>query len=163
MAAYNADFLSLPVHNVVIGHTGLGYCNRTRTCIERMLQAQQDNLRREFDDIVANFFVGGDGTIFEGRGANVIGAVVKGWNSKSISIMFIGNYDTDETVESQFAHVTALINQLVKQGVLDRDFVVYGHCQLSHYTIPPGRNVVKHLSELPHWNPAGTKYCLKYA
>ncbi|XP_063372864.1 peptidoglycan-recognition protein 2-like isoform X3 [Cydia amplana] len=162
MPPYNTDYLSLPVHNVVIGHTGVGHCNQTRRCIETMLAIQQDNLRRDFDDIVPNFLIGGEGTVFEGRGANVVGAMVKGYNSKSISIMFMGDYNTDMTADIQFAHLRILIEQLVKDGVLEPDYVVHGQCQLSPDTVQPGRHVLDHLHEVPHWNPANTERCLKY-
>lgn len=39
-----------------------------------------------------SFAIGGDGNIYEGRGWNRTGAHAKGWNSKSIGIVFIGDF-----------------------------------------------------------------------
>lgn len=158
---YGQDFLKLPLKYVVVGHTGWKACEEKYTCIDRMMETQKDNLGRGFLDIVPNFLVGGDGLVFEGRGANVQAAMIRSWNVKSITIMFIGDFRTDVPNTLQFEHVNILLEKLVKKGVLDPDFVLYGQCQLAHNTITPGPNVMNRLNELLHWDPKDKDKCLK--
>lgn len=49
-----------------------------------------------------SFLVGGDGTVYEGRGWGVVGAHTKGHNHDSLGIAFMGNYN------SKFALLFAL-------------------------------------------------------
>ncbi|KAI8431059.1 hypothetical protein MSG28_001121 [Choristoneura fumiferana] len=160
MPMYGQDFLKLPLKYVVIGHTGWQACEEKYSCIDKMMETQRDNLGRGFKDIVPNFLVGGDGLLFEGRGANVQAAMVRSWNVKSITIMFIGDFRTDEPNTLQFEHVNILLEQLVKKGVLEPDFVLYGQCQLAHNTIPPGPKIMDRLNELLHWDPKDKNKCL---
>ncbi len=41
-----------------------------------------------------SFLVGGDGTVFEGRGWGVVGAHAKGNNHDSVGIAFMGNFNS---------------------------------------------------------------------
>lgn len=49
----------------------------------------------EWADIGYNFLVGGDGRIYEGRGWKRVGAHTQNYNSKSIAISFMGNFDKE--------------------------------------------------------------------
>ncbi|CAH2103965.1 unnamed protein product [Euphydryas editha] len=161
MASYGNEYLDLPVENVIIGHSATTYCNQKYHCIQQMMSIQQDHLRRGFDDIAPNFFIGGTGDVFEGRGANVLGAMVKGYNRISITIMFLGNYLVDQTNQLQLNHTQILIDRLVEIGALRSDYVLRGQCQVKPQTIPPGPNVMDKLNFFPHWNPEGKKSCLR--
>lgn len=161
MASYGDEYLDIPVENVIIGHSAGNYCNQRYRCIKQMIMIQQDHLRRGWNDIGPNFFVGGNGDVFEGRGANVIGAMVKGYNRKSITIMFLGNYVVNQTNPLQFNHSQILVDRLVKVGALRSDYVLRGHCQVDSLIITPGPNIMDKLSYFPHWDPKGTKGCLR--
>jgi len=45
-------------------------------------------------DIGYNFLIGEDGKVYDGRGWNTVGAHVYGYNSRSIGIALIGNFDS---------------------------------------------------------------------
>ncbi|CAH2103964.1 unnamed protein product [Euphydryas editha] len=158
---YGVEYLDLPVENVIIGHTEGYYCNQRFHCIEQMIKIQQDHTWLSRNDIIPNFLVGGNGDVFEGRGANVLGAMVKDYNRKSISIMFIGNYVVDQTDQLQFNHTQILVDRLVKIGVLRPDYVLRGQCQVDSLTISPGQNVMDRLSFFPHWDPEDKYGCFK--
>ncbi|CAH2034861.1 unnamed protein product, partial [Iphiclides podalirius] len=161
MPPYGIEFLNLPLPYVIICHTAANYCNQRYSCIEQMLIIQQDHLRRGLYDIGSNFLVGGNGLVFEGRGANVFGAMITSWNVKSISITFMGNYMTDETVQEQFDNVNVLLEVLVKEGVLQPDYTLYGHCQVSPDTFSPGQHVIRRLDNFAHWNNYNMTGCLR--
>lgn len=157
---YEQDFLNLPVQYVIIGHSAGNYCKDKYACIKSMLIIQEDHLKRGFEDIGPNFLVGGNGILFEGRGANVVGAMVKSWNVKSISIMFMGDYRTNNTVPEQFAHIDVLLEKLVEKNVLVPNFVLYGHCQVATHIISPGPKIMKQLRNLTNWNNMNEDKCL---
>jgi N-acetylmuramoyl-L-alanine amidase len=47
-----------------------------------------------WSDIGYNFLVGNDGNVYEGRGWNRVGAQTYNYNSVSIGIAFIGNFNS---------------------------------------------------------------------
>lgn len=161
MPSYGEDWLRLPLHYVVVGHSAANNCVQRRDCIEQMLVVQADHMRRGFNDIGPNFLVGGNGDVFEGRGANVFGAMVTAWNRRSISIMFLGNYVTFEPRESQFNHTKILLKTLVNEGVLHPNYILYGQCQLLPSTISPGPLLLSELRRFAHWNDTGVSGCLR--
>ena len=63
---------------------------------------------RKYDAIGYNWLVSGEtGEIFEGRGWK-IGAATKGWNSKTISISYIGDSDKDLTASGKRSILTVV-------------------------------------------------------
>lgn len=47
-----------------------------------------------YDFFVLSFLIGGDGSVFEGRGWGVMGAHAKGHNGDSLGIAFMGNFNS---------------------------------------------------------------------
>lgn len=160
MPAYETEFLNLPIKYVLIGHSVTSYCTERYQCIAQMIAIQQEHLRRGFSDIGPNYLASGVGLVFEGRGANVHGAMTGSWNSKSISIMFLGNYVHDSPKQAAFDNINSLLEALVRIKVLEEDYVVYGHCQVSHYIISPGPMLMKALNNITHWSPENENKCL---
>ncbi|XP_045510318.1 peptidoglycan-recognition protein SC2-like isoform X2 [Colias croceus] len=160
MPEYRQDFLALPLSYVIIGHSATRHCNQKYSCIELMVSIQQDHLRWGLLDIGPNYLVGGNGFVFEGRGANVMGAMVAAWNRRSITVMFLGNYVRDMPDDAQFDHINKLLETLVNVGVLRPDYTVFGQCQVQPLTVPPGQNVMASIQKLTHWNPANVSGCL---
>ncbi|CAD0194037.1 unnamed protein product [Chrysodeixis includens] len=153
MPDYGIELLELPVPNVLIGHSAMDQCKDKYSCIKDVLEIQRDHQRRGWKDIGPNFLVGVNGMVFEGRGANVVGVMVKSWNLNGISVMFLGDYQTAETSEVQFHNVKILLKELVDKEVLRPDYVVYGHCQVTGSIISPGKNIMDELHNFEHWNP----------
>lgn len=161
MPAYHINFLELPVSYVIIGHSASTYCNQKYDCIEKVLEIQQNHLRRDFDDIGPNFLVSGGGWVFEGRGANVFGAMISTHNRISISIMFVGDYRHAEPDQYQFNHTIILLDTLVRVGVLHPNYKIWGQCQVNPFTLSPGPHLIDNLHFLPHWNSSNTHVCLR--
>ncbi|XP_045458551.1 peptidoglycan-recognition protein SC2-like [Melitaea cinxia] len=160
MPSRHDDYLNLPVENVIIGHSAANYCIQRNICIDQMRIIQQYHFRSNWNDIGPNFLVAGNGDIFEGRGANILGTMIRGMNGRSISIMFIGNYVVNQTDPLQFEHTQILVDRLVEIGVLRPDYVLRGQCQIEELTIPPGPNVMNKMSFFPHWDPKGLNACM---
>lgn len=160
MPSRHDDYLNLPVENVIIGHSAANYCIQRNICIDQMRIIQQYHFRSNWNDIGPNFLVAGNGDIFEGRGANILGTMIRGMNGRSISIMFMGNYVVNQTDPLQFEHTQILVDRLVEIGVLRPDYVLRGQCQIEELTIPPGPNVMNKMSFFPHWDPKGLNACM---
>lgn len=160
MPPYAVEYRSLPVKYVIITHSATDYCNNKFMCIRKVLQMQQQHLQT-YDDIGPNYLAGGNGLLFEGRGANVVASMVKSWNAKSVIVTFLGDYRTDKVDDLQLEHVNQLLNVLVKDQVLDERYVLYGHCQIVQNIISPGRNIMNSIHNFSHWDSVNSTFCLK--
>lgn len=103
-----------------------------------------------WDDIGYNFGIGADGNIYEGRGLGLVGAHAKNWNSKSLGIMFIGNYNTYKPTSTQIEKTKELIDYAVSQGYLSSNHVIHGHRQVGS-TECPGNHLYNEIKTWPRW------------
>ncbi|KAJ0172213.1 hypothetical protein K1T71_012186 [Dendrolimus kikuchii] len=129
------EHLQLPVKCVFVEHTAESYCKEKISCIRDVQLLQRSGLRRGWDDIGPNYIVGGNGLIFEGRGANIVGTMVKSYDHKCISVMFLGNYEHDPIIREQFDNLGILLKQLVMLKVLDPNYLITARCQVDDSTI----------------------------
>jgi hypothetical protein len=72
------DQLVHPIKRVIINHTVMRGCYTERECILILQQIQKLHIGFDFGDIGYNFVVMNDGSIFEGRGWNTMGAHTRG-------------------------------------------------------------------------------------
>ncbi|XP_034557254.1 peptidoglycan recognition protein 5 isoform X2 [Notolabrus celidotus] len=125
---------------VVIHHTALPSCNGLQECKARLVSIQRGHMTdKKFDDIGYNFLVGGDGTVFEGRGWGVVGAHAKGNNHDSLGIAFMGNFNNDTPSTEAIMSVKQLLKNGVAQGNLQKDYVLLGHRDLGSTECPGGK------------------------
>lgn len=61
-------------------------------------------MRRKFRDIGYNFLIGGDGRIYEGLGFGIRGEHAPRYNSQSIGIAFIGNFQSKSSHSITLCH-----------------------------------------------------------
>ncbi|KAM3875326.1 peptidoglycan recognition protein 5 [Diretmus argenteus] len=135
---------------VVIHHTALKNCNGFRECVEQLVNIQTMHMtERDFDDIGYNFLVGGDGTVYEGRGWGVIGAHSKGNNHDSVGIALMGNFNNDTPSPEAMSSVKQLLRSGVSGGFLHPEFTLLGHRDLAN-TECPGRKLYAALPRLMH-------------
>ncbi|KAG8225494.1 hypothetical protein J437_LFUL014142 [Ladona fulva] len=144
-------YTPFPVDKAIIIHTATPQCTTPDQCTERVRSTQQFHMaERNFNDIGYTFLIGGDGRIYEGVGWHKTGAHTRGYNSNSLGIAFIGNF---EDVLPSDAMMNALRNLLtcgVQQGELKRDYKLLGHRQLIS-TISPGKKLYEALQKMPNW------------
>jgi hypothetical protein len=67
---------------------------------------------RGFADIAYHYVIGLDGTIYEGREIHVRGAHVQGYNTGSLGIVLIGNFNEGEPSAAQVESLSGLVDYL---------------------------------------------------
>uniref|UniRef100_A0AAZ3P8I3 Peptidoglycan recognition protein 1 n=1 Tax=Oncorhynchus tshawytscha TaxID=74940 RepID=A0AAZ3P8I3_ONCTS len=124
------ETLKYPAQRVVIHHTALMH--------------MQD---RNFDDIGYNFLIGGDCTVYEGRGWGVVGTHTKGNNHNSLAIAFMGNFNNESPSPAAKSSVKQLLQCGVSQGHFHPVFILLGHRDLRDTECPGERlyAALKHL------------------
>ncbi|XP_047528800.1 peptidoglycan recognition protein-like [Vanessa atalanta] len=147
----HVQYLPRPVSLVIIQHTVTPTCNTDAACedIVRNIQSQLMD-QNNFWDIGMSFLIGGNGKIYEGTGWLHVGAHTYGYNSKSIGISFIGNYNSDELKPEALEAAKALIKCGVEKGHLAPDYHLVGHKQLIA-TESPGRKLYREIRTWPHF------------
>lgn len=68
--------------------------------------------RRGFADVAYHFMIAADGTIYEGRDLHVRGAHVQGYNTGSVGVVLLGNFNEVKPAEAQLASLRALADYL---------------------------------------------------
>ena len=68
--------------------------------------------RRAFADVAYHFMIGIDGTIYQGREINIRGAHVQGFNTGSVGIVLLGNFNEEKPTEAQLTSLIVLVDYL---------------------------------------------------
>jgi len=117
-----------------------------------MQMVQDFHMRdREWHDIGLNFLVGGDGEIYEGRGWDVRAQPLRGYESVSISIAFIGTFSNVEPRERQVKAAKRLMEEGVRRKKLRQDYNIYGQRQFVP-TESPGQKLYDLMKQWPRWS-----------
>ncbi|CAH0407522.1 unnamed protein product [Chilo suppressalis] len=149
--AVKVNYLPRPVDLVIIQHTVTQPCTTDARCAQIVQNIQTYHMEQlNLWDIGSNFYVGGNGKIYEGVGWLHVGAHTRGYNSRSIGISFIGNYNNDTPTTEMLDAVKALLKCGVDAGHLTADYHVVGHKQLIA-TESPGRKLYNKIRSWPQW------------
>ncbi len=107
----------------------------------------QDRHRNErgWADVGYHFFVGKTGVIYEGRALNVRGAHVAGYNTGSVGVCLLGNYEEQTPPVEQLAATLVLVEWLAGELALTH---LAGHREFNTDTVCPGANLYPHLDML---------------
>lgn len=95
--------------------------------------------------------VGGDGRVYEGSGYEE-GAHTLGYNFNSICISFMGNFSEYQPTERQFLTTKQLIEDSIKTGNVQEQYVLYAHRQVRGGGDSPGSNIYNEIITWPHWS-----------
>ncbi|XP_068633142.1 peptidoglycan-recognition protein LC-like isoform X1 [Battus philenor] len=145
------DKLVQPVPWVVISHTATESCHTQSQCVLRVRLIQSFHIEsRGWYDIGYNFLIGGDGSVYYGRGWDYMGAHTKGYNKYSIGIAFIGTFNIDSPSKQQVDACKKIIQQGVAIGKLVKDYKLFAHSQLMS-TLSPGDKVYEIIKTWPHF------------
>ncbi|KAG8225493.1 hypothetical protein J437_LFUL014143, partial [Ladona fulva] len=102
--------------------------------------------------ISERFLIGGDGDIFEGVGWRKAGNHTHGYNSNSLGIAFIGNFEHEGPGDLMMIALGKLLTCAVQKGELTADYKLLGQKQVSGtYTKSPGRKLYDIIKRLPNW------------
>ncbi|XP_036334551.1 peptidoglycan-recognition protein SC2 [Rhagoletis pomonella] len=135
----------------VIHHTAGNYCSTQSACFKELRSMQNYHMDTlDWADIGYNFLIGGDGQVYEGRGWNTVGAHATNWNSKSIGISFMGNYNNVQPTAAQISAAKNLLADAVSRGQLKAGYILYGHRQVGT-TECPGTNLYAQIKTWSNW------------
>lgn len=126
------------IHSIVIHYSATNY-----TTDFDVHDVTAWHLQRGFNDVGYHYIVKLDGTIQSGRPLDKVGAHVKGKNTGTIGICYIGGLispeeATDTRTQAQKMALRYLVASL--RTVLQRDLKVVGHNDLAN-TLCPGFSV----------------------
>ncbi|KAH8321683.1 hypothetical protein KR074_011623, partial [Drosophila pseudoananassae] len=150
-SATSKSTLASSLSYAVIHHTAGNYCSTKAACITQLKNIQSYHMDSlGWADIGYNFLIGGDGNVYEGRGWNVMGAHATNWNSKSIGISFLGNYNTNTLTSAQISAAKGLLSDAVSRGQIISGYTLYGHRQVGS-TECPGTNIWNEIRTWSNW------------
>ena len=68
--------------------------------------------RRGFADLAYHFLIDWDGIIYEGREIDIRGAHVQGFNTGSVGVVLMGNFNETEPSQAQIESLESLVDYL---------------------------------------------------
>ncbi|XP_055384729.1 peptidoglycan-recognition protein LF-like [Condylostylus longicornis] len=140
-----------PTKYVIISQTATDTCDTQSECIFRVRLIQALHMEsRWYDDISYNFLIGGDGSVYEGRGWDKVGVHTRGYNQISIGIAFIGNFNEIEPNKNQLEAAKLLIDEGVRKGKLSSDYILKGQKQFAA-TESPGLALLNIIKTWQHY------------
>ncbi|CAH0716100.1 unnamed protein product, partial [Brenthis ino] len=143
--------LRQPIPWVIITHTATETCITQSKCVLSVRLIQSFHIEsRGWYDIGYNFLVGGDGSVYYGRGWDYEGAHTKGYNKYSVGIAFIGTFNSEGPPKHQVEACEKIIAQGVRLGKLTNDYKLFAHRQLMS-TLSPGDKVYDIIKTWPHF------------
>lgn len=135
-----ADPLDQLLRTLVVHHSALSQRDGPRE-IQRMHLKDKG-----YADIGYHFVIDGQGAIYEGRPINVRGAHVGGFNTGSVGVCLMGNFETESPTRAQ-------LNSLMELGALLRDGYGITHLAGHHdfrnqNTVCPGKHLIEQLTQI---------------
>lgn len=142
-------YLQPPSNRIMISHTVTDECDNKEECIEFMQSIQRNHQQAQsFNDIYCNFFIGGDGLVFEGRGWTIRGEHTIGHgisHNDAICVSFIGDYQNHPPKKSQIDALFKLIDRGIATNMLVENYAINAQRDF-HVSLSPGDafyNVIK--------------------
>ncbi|XP_012287880.1 peptidoglycan-recognition protein 1 [Orussus abietinus] len=149
--AKRVNYLIIPLPYVIIHHTVTPNCTIRSHCKNRMINTQDYHMDIfGWDDIGCSFFIGGDGSVYEGVGWNYEGSHTLGYNRKSVCISFIGSYQDKPASQKMLDVAHDLIKCGKSLGILRRSVKVLNARQVSS-TLSPGSELARQIESWPEW------------
>ncbi|CAG9857852.1 unnamed protein product [Phyllotreta striolata] len=137
--------LKLPVSLVIIHHTATESCQSQAKCVFITRYIQTFHMESNgWSDIGYNFLIGGDGSVYEGRGWQFEGAHTLHWNKASIGVAFIGTFNGAVPADNMMVACRKLIEKGVKDGYLTKDYQIMAARQF-YGTESPGKVFYEHI------------------
>ncbi|NPV66366.1 MAG: N-acetylmuramoyl-L-alanine amidase [Anaerolineae bacterium] len=138
---YEGDLRAV-YRTVVIHHSA----NYGRDDIDTLLYIQRRHREeRGWADVAYHFFVGREGMIYAGRPLDVRGTHVAGYNTGSVGVCLLGNFEETEPTVSQLANTLLLVQWLA--AILGLTHLA-GHSEFNPETECPGDHLIPYLDVL---------------
>ncbi|KAL3891998.1 hypothetical protein ACJMK2_004238 [Sinanodonta woodiana] len=126
-------------------------CFSSQECILELRRIQNLHMDTNgWDDIGYSFLVGDDGMAYEARGWNRVGAHTRGWNSKSVSIAVMGNFNEVLPSDEALNAIDSLISCGISTLNVLTNYTLYGHRAASKHFDSPGHKLNDLIQTWPH-------------
>ncbi|MGD8403188.1 MAG: peptidoglycan recognition family protein [Anaerolineales bacterium] len=102
---YYTDDLRSVLNTVVLHHSAISNAGPAE-----IQELHMD--RRGFADVAYHFLIDSDGNIYEGREINARGAHVQGFNTGSLGVVLLGNFDETMPTQPQLDSLEKLVDYL---------------------------------------------------
>ncbi|CAG5124390.1 unnamed protein product, partial [Candidula unifasciata] len=130
---------SQPVAYAFIHHSAGKECFNQTDCAAVVRGYQDFHMdTREWDDIGYSYVIGGDGTVFEGRGWDRVGAHTLSYNRVGLGFCLAGNFMTHLPTVIQMDTAKKLIACGVSLGKISSNYTLRGHRDMVPTTSCPG-------------------------
>jgi hypothetical protein len=138
-----AEDLRAVYRTVAVHHS---YSGMRGTTMNSMQNGHMDN--RRWADIGYHFGIDRNGAIYEGRNVSVRGASVAGYNTGTLGVVVMGNFQLERPTMPQLIALQTLVNQLALDYELTH---IAGHGEFNTFSDCPGLNMYAMLD----WIAAG--------
>ncbi|CAI9741613.1 peptidoglycan-recognition protein SC2-like [Octopus vulgaris] len=144
--------LRVPVEYFVVHHSETESCSTTASCDKLVKSIQNYHMdNKGWEDIAYNFLIGGNGEVYEGRGWSVEGTHTIGYNSKSIGICLLGNFENEEPTTEAMESLKKMIKCSLNKGQISRNYILAGHKDLQSMRKCPGTTLYNKIKYWPHF------------
>jgi hypothetical protein len=131
------------IYRTLVVHHSVVYEVDDPTTMREIQNEHMDT--REWADIGYHFGVGRSGQVFEGRSLIARGTHVEQFNTGSVGVVFLGNFDESSPSQPQIEQGSRLIDWLALRLELTH---LAGHGEFNDFTKCPGRNMLPYLDLL---------------
>ncbi|CAG9834762.1 unnamed protein product [Diabrotica balteata] len=129
-----------PPPYVVVHHSATRSCFSVENCTKLVRSIQNYHMdNNEWEDIGYNFLIGGDGTIFEGRGYGLHGAHSIPYNRRSLGVCLLGNFKNTNPPNVQLKALEDFLSCAAADNKITADYHLIGHRQADNTECPGGR------------------------
>lgn len=144
--------MTLPVTMFFIHHTATQSCENTELCGVRMRAIQRFHMNtRGWNDIAYSFLIGGDGKVYQGRGWNRVGSHTLHYDSVSLAVSFMGNFNNTMPAPTALAAAHKLLRCGVQRKAITPSYSLYGHRDVRD-TECPGYTLYNAIRKWGHYN-----------
>ncbi|XP_023321631.1 peptidoglycan-recognition protein SC2 [Eurytemora carolleeae] len=139
---------------VFVHHSAMDECDSVESCSQAVRDIQ--NLHMDGNswwDIGYSFLIGGDGSVFEGRGWNIQGAHTSGFNSVGYGVCFLGDFTLKQPTQAAIQAYHNLVFCMRDQNKIRPDYKMFGHRQTKPQggTECPGDTLYPIIQSWPGW------------
>uniref|UniRef100_A0A0B6ZHB1 Peptidoglycan-recognition protein n=1 Tax=Arion vulgaris TaxID=1028688 RepID=A0A0B6ZHB1_9EUPU len=141
-----------PVPFAFIHHSAGTECFDQPSCIAVVQGYQNFHMdERGWDDIGYSYVIGGDGSVYEGRGWDRVGAHTLHYNYVGLGFCLAGNFMTHLPPTIQMDTAKELIDCGVTQGKIASNYTLRGHRDMVPTTDCPGDQLYAEINTWAHY------------
>ncbi|XP_034943564.1 peptidoglycan-recognition protein SC2-like [Chelonus insularis] len=134
-----------PVKYVVIDDltaSGFDSCYRKSQCVA-LIQKIYTKHKLIWDDIGYNFLIGGDGTVYEGRGWFKQGFAIDHFNHLCLSVAYLGNFTDTKSVKSKLLDTIQFLGDKGREHhILKDDFKILTRPQIIKKSVKGNKRLI---------------------